>query len=103
MVCRQRRIIHSPVFEIVKVPLRYRQLSRDLHPVSLSLVIAVYWRVLEASQNLVETASEHLESIPEYPQSPAAHLKRPTAMRINGRISHCDTELLAGQKKAANG
>jgi hypothetical protein len=44
-----------------------------------------------------------LGHVPEKPQRPAAHLKRPTAIRINGRISHCDTELRAGQRKAARG
>ena len=43
------------------------------------------------------------EHVPEYPQSPAAHLKSPTAIKIKGRISHCDTELRAGQRKAARG
>jgi hypothetical protein len=42
-------------------------------------------------------------SIPEYPQRPAAHLNSPTAIKINGRTSHCDTELRVGQRKAASG
>jgi hypothetical protein len=41
--------------------------------------------------------------VPEYPQRPAAHLNKPTAIKIIGRISHCDTELRAGQRKAASG
>jgi hypothetical protein len=41
--------------------------------------------------------------MPEYPQSPAAHLKSPTAINISGRISHCETELRTGQRKAARG
>lgn len=40
---------------------------------------------------------------PEYPQRPAAHLNRPTAMRISGRTSHCETEPLVGHRNAARG
>lgn len=43
------------------------------------------------------------KNLPEYPHRPAAHLKRPTAININGRISHCDTEARAGQSSEAKG
>jgi hypothetical protein len=50
----------------------------------------------------VETFTQ-AQNIPEYPHRPAAHLKRPTAINIKGKISHCETELRAGQRKAARG
>jgi hypothetical protein len=51
----------------------------------------------------MQMLSQHDMFVPEYPHNPAAHLNSPTAIRINGRISHCDKELLAGHNKAARG
>jgi hypothetical protein len=53
--------------------------------------------------NLCRLYSQTRILLPEYPHNPAAHLNSPTAMRINGRISHCDKELLAGHNRAARG
>lgn len=44
-----------------------------------------------------------LRRSPEYPQRPAAHRNSPTTISISGRTSHCDSALLAGQRKAARG
>lgn len=44
-----------------------------------------------------------LRNVPEYPHSPAAQRDRPTAININGKISHRETELRAGHRKAARG
>jgi hypothetical protein len=44
-----------------------------------------------------------VQNVPEYPQRPAAHLKRPAAININGKTSHWDIELRAGQRMAARG
>src|ERR1700678_3541499 len=103
MVCSQRRIVQSPPLEIVKVPLGDGQLSRDLHPVSLGFVVAVHGGILK-SWKIVSWKIHHQSvRVPEYPQRPAAHLNKPTTININGRISHCDTELRAGQRNAASG
>lgn len=42
-------------------------------------------------------------SLPEYPQSPVDHRNNPTAIRINGKVTHWETVPLAGSKKATNG
>lgn len=42
-------------------------------------------------------------SSPEYPQSPAAQRNRPATMRISGSTSHCEDDVLAGQRNAAKG
>ena len=60
-------------------------------------------RGLEACINSVLALSLSLENVPEYPHSPGTHLKRPTVMRMTGRIIHCEVAFLAGQKKAASG
>ena len=41
--------------------------------------------------------------VPEYPQNPTAHLKRPTAISINGNKTHCEVDFRAGHKNAASG
>lgn len=41
--------------------------------------------------------------VPEYPHRLTAHLKRPTAMRVRGRISHCDTLARAAQRNETSG
>ena len=41
---------------------------------------------------------------PEYPHSPAHHLKRPTIMRMRGKMTHCDVvDFRTGQKNEASG
>lgn len=47
MIRRQWRIVQSPPFQIVKIPLRGRQVAGDLDPVSLCLEVAVHGRFLE--------------------------------------------------------
>ena len=42
-------------------------------------------------------------AIPEYPQKPVAHRKRPTAMRMHGSTIHWDTVPFAGHRKATKG
>lgn len=59
--------------------------------------------VLTARRPLDHTQRASPSNSPEYPQRPAAHLNRPTAMRISGRTSHCETEPLVGQRNAARG
>ena len=48
MVSRQWRIIQAPVFQVVEIPLGYGQVRGYLHPVSLSLKVAMHRRSLEA-------------------------------------------------------
>lgn len=40
---------------------------------------------------------------PEYPQRLTAQRKRPTAMRVRGKISHCDTLALAAHRNETSG
>lgn len=40
---------------------------------------------------------------PEYPQNPTVHRKRPTVIRIKGRITHWEVDLRAGQRNEAKG
>lgn len=44
-----------------------------------------------------------MKTPPEYPHKLAPQRNRPTAMRITGRISHCDVPPRAGQRKATSG
>lgn len=48
MVCRQGWVVQSPILKVIEVPLRYRQMRCDLHPVPLSFKIPVHWRRLKA-------------------------------------------------------
>lgn len=50
MVGGQRRVVETPVLEIVKVPLGDGQVACDLHPMSLSLEVAVHRRRLIACE-----------------------------------------------------
>ena len=104
MICRQRGVVQSPPLQIVEVPLRYRELCSNLHPMSLCFEIAEIWWTLEpfygVSMNISLFPEENL---PEYPHSPAAHLKSPATIRINGNTSHCEEAPRAGQRKEAKG
>ena len=42
-------------------------------------------------------------NVPEYPHRPVHHLKRPTTISANGKITHCEVFFLAGQKNATKG
>lgn len=48
MIGGQRRIIESPVGQVVEVPLGYWQMCGDLHPMPLSFKVAVHGRDVEA-------------------------------------------------------
>lgn len=54
-------------------------------------------------QKLYVDAGVTVGDIPEYPQKPVAHLKRPTAIKTNGRITHCEVDFFAGHRNAASG
>ncbi|MCJ1486350.1 hypothetical protein MMC06_006527 [Schaereria dolodes] len=41
--------------------------------------------------------------MPEYPQNPVAHRKRPTTIRINGSTIHWDVDFFVGHKKDTRG
>lgn len=41
--------------------------------------------------------------IPENPQKPTTHLNKPTTIKVNGRMTHCEVDFLAGHKNAASG
>lgn len=41
--------------------------------------------------------------VPEYPQKPVVHLKRPTAINTKGKMTHCDVDFFAGQRNEARG
>lgn len=62
-----------------------------------------FWKPIEAKLVVVAELSVTDDTVPEYAQSPAAHLNNPTTIKINGKTPHCDTELRAGQRKAARG
>ena len=103
MVRCQGRVIQAPVFKIVKVPLGYRQVRRNLHPMSLSLVVTVHGWSLKAWTALMESRMIGSYNVPEYPHRPVHHLKRPTTISTSGRITHCEVFFLAGQKNATKG
>ena len=48
MVGSQRRVVQAPVLQIIKIPLRHWQMSGDLHPMSLSLIVTMHGRSLES-------------------------------------------------------
>jgi hypothetical protein len=78
----------------------------QLHPVTLSLKVAMHrgfvktW--VDDKCRLLKWFIEPQNS-PEYPQKPVAHLKSPTAIRMSGITTHCDTVPFAGSKKDTKG
>lgn len=48
MVRCQWRVVKTPPFEVVEVPLRDWKMGGDFHPMSLCLEIAVHGRILKA-------------------------------------------------------
>ncbi len=83
-------------------------MSGDFHPMSLGFKVAVHRRYIESWVGKVSAkpyadADGTAGDIPEYPQKPVAHLKRPTAMRAKGKITHCEVDFFAGHRNAANG
>lgn len=50
------RIIQSPVLQVILVPLVYRDVNSNLHPVPLRFVVAVHWRRVLAWNKEWETS-----------------------------------------------
>ena len=78
-------------------------MSRNLHPMSLCLIVSVHGRGLEAYKSQQSVCALGWRRLPEYPHSPVHHLNKPTVIKMTGRMTHCEVALLAGQKKDASG
>jgi hypothetical protein len=105
VISRERRIIQAPPLKVVKIPLSDWEMCGDLHPVALSFEVPVHrWRLKPLSMlSATSSLQASPKSIPEYPHRPVVHRKRPTAISIRGRRTHCDTVPLAGQRKVTSG
>lgn len=41
--------------------------------------------------------------LPEYPQKPTVHRNNPTTINVKGNRTHCEVDVLAGQRNATKG
>ena len=65
----------------------------------------MHWRFLISFEGQHESNLWSIDSkvVPEYDQNPVAHRKSPTAIKMSGRVTHCETLPFAGSKKATKG